>query len=230
MLDKWLNTIQQMDCIEGMRQLPDKCIDLIVTDPPYHTVGGGATTISGGIFGDSLVKKGTFFHENSIKFLDWLPHIYRVLKEGTHAYIMINGRNLAELQTTAESVGFQYQNTLIWNKGNVTPNRYYMQQCEFILMFSKRPARTINNPSSKNLISIPNIIGNKSHPTEKPVSLMGVFISNSTPKGGIVLDPFMGAGSTAIACKDLGRNFIGFELEPKYVEIANKRLQQEVLL
>ena len=132
------------------------------------------------------------FSNNDIKFSEWLPDVYRILKEGTHCYIMINGRNLKELQQCAEDVGFKFQNLLVWDKSNKTPNQFYMQQIEFILMLSKRPARNINERGTSNLLSFKNLVGNKVHPTEKPVELMEVFVSNSTNENDIVLDPFMG--------------------------------------
>jgi DNA modification methylase len=113
----------------------------------------------------SAVKDGKMFTHNDIQFSEWLPELYRVLKKGTHCYIMINGRNLKDLQIAAEDAGFVFQNLLVWHKTNTqTPNKYYMQCMEFILMLSKRPARNINNLGTKNLFSIPNIVGNKVHP------------------------------------------------------------------
>jgi site-specific DNA-methyltransferase (adenine-specific) len=173
----------------------------------------------------SAVKDGKMFEHNEIKFHEWLPEVFRVLKKGTHAYIMINSRNLKELQIEAEKVGFEFQNLLAWDKTSKTPNKYYMQQMEFILLLSKRPARNINDMGSGNLISIPNIIGNKQHPTQKPTTLMEVFIKNSTQENEIVLDPFMGSGSTALACLNTNRNFIGYELDQEYFEIARNRIE-----
>ena len=175
----------------------------------------------------SAVKDGKMFDNNEIKFSEWLPELYRVLKKGTHCYIMINGRNLKDLQIEAEKVGFEYQNLLIWHKKNYTPNKYYMQGCEFILMLSKRPARNINNMGEKNLFEIPNIIGKKKHPTEKPISLMEILIRNSTNIGEIVLDPFCGAGSTMMACKKLERKGIGIEIDKQYYDIMINRLSTE---
>jgi site-specific DNA-methyltransferase (adenine-specific) len=117
-----------------------------------------------------LVREGKLFRHNEIKFEEWLPEIFRVLKSGTHCYIMINGRNLTELQQKAEKAGFKYQNLLVWKKQNATPNKYYMQQCEFILMLRKGAARNVNNMGLKNCFEIPNILGNKKHPTEQPGS------------------------------------------------------------
>lgn len=239
--------IYNMDCLDGMRNIHDKSIDCVVTDCPYKIVGGGCSednhnqtsgilnkrktkheSISG-VLNDQVnaVRSGKMFANNDIKFSEWLPDVYRVLKDGTHCYIMVNSRNLKELQQAAEDVGFAFQNLLVWNKSNATPNKYYMQQLEFILMLSKRPARNINDMGQSNLLSVRNIIGNKVHPTEKPISLMEVLIKNSTNEGDVVLDPFAGGGSTLIAAKRAGRKFIGMEVDKKYYEIARKRLYEE---
>ena len=94
--------------------------------------------------------------------------------------------DLKELQQTAENVGFKFQNIIIWNKGNSTPNRYYLNAYEMILMLRKGSAKNINNMGTKNIIDIKNIRG-KTHPTEKPVELNKIFISNSTKNPQIIL-------------------------------------------
>jgi len=165
----------------------------------------------------SAVKNGMMFEHNEIKFSEWLPEVYRVLKKCTHCYIMVNSRNLNELQNESDKVGFVFQNLLVWHKTNSqTPNKYYMQNAEFILMLSKRPAKNINNMGTKTVLSIPNIIGNKMHPTEKPVDLIKILIENSSQKNEIVLDIFMGVGSTARASKILERRYIGSEIDEAY--------------
>lgn len=222
------------DCLKAMKTIPDSSIDLVVTDCPYHIVSGGCTNIPrkdepSGIFNrrntftQVNAKSGKLFDNNDIKFKDWLPDVYRVLKDGTHCYIMINARNLKELQDEAEKVGFKFQNIIIWNKGNATPNRYYLNAYEMILMLRKGKAKNINNMGTKNIIDIKNIRGNKLHPTEKPVELNKIFIENSSNEGDLVLDPFMGAGSCGVACKELNRNFIGIEIDNKYYDIALDR-------
>lgn len=258
-MEKYINKIINADCMDILKRLPDKCIDLVCTDCPYKICSGGCTTgicgneskareyekdietgrvllkgtkhinLGGSVFNDSskYVRAGTLFANNEIKFEDWLPEIYRVLKEKTHCYIMVNGRNLAELQKQAEKVGFIYQNLLVWEKGNATPNKFYLNACEFILMLRKGGERWINNMGSKTILKVPNIIGNKSHPTEKPVSLMEIFIANSTNENEVVLDLFAGSGSTCIASKNLNRKFIGVEIDEEYAKVAQKRLEQE---
>ena len=224
------------DCLELMKTIPDGSVDLVVTDCPYHIVSGGCTNIPrkdepSGIFNrrntftQANSKSGKLFDYNDIKFKDWLPEVYRVLKDNTHCYIMINARNLKELQDEAEKVGFKFQNIIIWNKGNATPNRYYLNAYEMILMLRKGKAKNINNMGTKNIIDIKNIRGNKLHPTEKPVELNKIFIENSSNEGDLVLDPFMGAGSCGVACKELNRKFIGIEKDNNYFEMAKRRLE-----
>lgn len=139
---------------------------------------------------------------------------------------MINARNLKELQSECEKVGFKFQQLIVWNKGNATPNRYYLNSCEFILMLRKGNARNINNMGTKNILSVPNIRGNKTHPTEKPVNLMKILIENSSNENDIVLDPFFGTGSTLIACVNTHRHYIGYEIDDNYFDIACQRLDE----
>ena len=224
------------DCLRVMEQLPDESIDLVITDCPYRIVSGGCTNIPrkdepSGIFNRRNVftqknsKSGKLFDHNDIKFEQWLPDVYRVLKDGSHCYIMINARNLKDLQEQAEKVGFTFQQLLVWDKGNATPNRYYLNACEFILMLRKGKAKNINNMGTKNILSIPNIRG-KSHPTEKPLKLMQIFIENSSNDGDVVLDPFMGVGATGVACVNINRNFIGVEIDENYFNIAQDRINK----
>lgn len=224
------------DCLEVMKDIPDKSVDLVVTDCPYHIISGGCTNIPrkdepSGIFDrrnsftQKNAKSGKLFDENEIEFRQWLPEVYRVLKDNTHCYIFINARNLKDLQIEAEKAGFKFQNIIIWEKGNVTPNRYYLNSYEMILMLKKGKSRNINNMGDKNIINIKNIIGNKTHPTEKPVQLNEIFILNSSNENDIVLDPFMGTGSAGVACKNTNRDFIGIELDEKYFNVAKSRIE-----
>lgn len=241
-----MTELYNADCLEVLKNIPDNSIDLVVTDCPYHIVQGGCSnnTVTfkamSGIMNKQrcsqaeekeFVKAGKIFKHNEIEFKDWLPEIYRVLKQNSHCYIMINGRNLKELQVCAESISkkkkdnFQFVNLLAWKKNNMTPNKYYMQQLEFILLLRKGKARNINNMGTSNCLEIPNIIGKKKHPTEKPVDLMQIFIENSSNVGDTVLDLFMGAGSTGVACINTNRNFIGIEIDKEYFDIAKQRIE-----
>lgn len=223
--------LYQGDCLEVMKQIPDKSVDLVVTDCPYHIVQGGCTNdaVKIGRYTASsnnaeMTKQGKLFEHNDIEFSEWLPEVYRVLKDGTHCYIMINPRNVKELQQCAENVGFAFQNMLVWDKGNCTPNRYYLNSYELILMLRKGKARNINNMGTKNILRIPNITRKKLHPTEKPVELFDVLISNSSNANDVVLDPFMGVGGAGISAQNFNRDFIGIELDENYFEIAKSRI------
>ena len=121
--------------------------------------------------------------------------------------------------------GFGLHNILVWKKNNVTCNKWYMKNCEFTLFLRKGKAKFINECGSKQVSDFDNIIGNKLHPTQKPVSLLEHLITLTTIEGQVVLDPFMGSGSTGIACKNLNRVFIGFEANDQYFDVASKRLR-----
>ena len=239
------------DTREIIKEYSDEFFDCVVSDIPYHIATGGCRiesvgNMTGGILrkiavndrlkqkwvkqqddedNQTLVNTGKLFANNDIEFKDWLPEVYRVLKEDSHCYLMINSRNLKKLQVEAEKVGFKFQNLLVWIKNNVTPNKWYQQKFECILMLRKGRERYINDVGTSNVFIYTNIMGNKLHPTEKPVELMRDFIKNSTNEGDKVLDPFMGSGSTCLAAKELNREYYGFEIDEKYYDIAKKRIE-----
>lgn len=215
-----------MDCLEGMKFIKDCSIDLVVTDPPYKLVAGGNTSgMTGGIFTPSEASRsGKMFKNNDIKFSDWSLDVYRVLKNGGHCYVMVNDRNIQELLNSFTDVGFKVLNILFWDKGNVTPSKWYMKAGEFIVLFRKGTAININNMGDSTLLSFKNGVGRKQHPTEKPVDLITKLILNSSKEWDVILDPFMGCGTTAIACLNVNRTFIGFELDESYCQIANARI------
>lgn len=174
---------------------------------------------------NTYAKEGKLFKHNDIQFSEWLPEVYRVLKPGTHCYIMINPRNLKDLWQDAEDAGFVFQNLIVWDKGNQTPNKYYMNAYELILMLRKGRARNINNLGTKNILRIPNIVRTKDHPCQKPVELYKVLIENSTNELDIVLDPFAGTFGGGIACKLSNRHFIGIEIDERYFNIGKAKIE-----
>jgi len=267
-----LNKTYNMDCIDGMKLIPDESIDCCITDCPYKIIAWWVRIIDewdecsgvlrkrdysktdpkwclnrwrivvsdwtacsnkrlkkGELNIPSAVKNWKMFEHNDLQFSDWLPELYRIMKPKTHTYIMINGRNLKELQVECEKVWFKYQNLLVWEKWNYTPNKYYMQWAEFILLLSKNWSRNINNMWSKNIIKVPNIIGGKQHPTEKPVALYVEMLLNSTNEWDIVIDPFAWCWPISLSAHLHDRNFIWFELDVWYRNIANKRIQDRLL-
>lgn len=219
------------DCLELMKDIPDGSIDLLVTDPPYKITKKGCAGNSGGMMKTKQTMIGKIFEHNDIKPIEYIPEFYRMLKEGTHCYIMTNHINLQEMLNIATDVGFHFIKCLIWNKGNKIMGRFYMSQYEYILFFRKGKAKKINNCGTSDILNIPNKKtkdeDNKNlHDTEKPIELMKILIENSSLENELVLDPFAGIGSVAIACKELNRDFLGFEKDEKYFNIAKDRIEK----
>lgn len=216
------------DALDLMRRLPPDCVDCIVTDPPYRVISGGKNAAPGYGFRESVLREndGKIFEHNSVQASDYLPLMYRVLRESGHCYVMTNVLNLRDMLNIAHSVGFQLHNLLIWQKNTGTPNRWYMKFAEYTLFLRKGPARTINNPGSSNIFAANNP-RNKAHPTEKPIELMEHYITNSTQPGDIVFDPFAGSGATLVAAQRTGRRWIGCEIDPAYYYPTYGRLWAE---
>jgi len=209
-----------------MKGIPDESVDLIITDPPYKTTSRGSSGGTGGILKEEINKRGKVFKYNDIEFNEWLPELYRVLKYTGHAYIMSNNKNLKNMLIEIENVGFNIYKTLIWAKNSPITNMYYMDSHEYIIFCRKGKAKRINNCGTKSVLNVDNP-RNKVHPTEKPVELMEILVNNSSQEGELVLDPFMGSGSTGVACVNTNRKFIGMELDEEYFKIAEQRIMEE---
>ena len=217
------------NAIDFMKTLEDESVDLIVTDPPYKVTARGNAGNSGGMMQSKLSMQGKIFKHNDIKPIEYIPEFYRLLKDGSHCYIMTNHVNLQEMLNTATECGFHFIKSLIWNKGNKIMGQFYMSQFEYILFFRKGKGKKINKCGTADILSVPNKKtkgedGKNIHDTEKPVELMKILIENSSQEGELVLDPFLGVGATAMACKELNRDYIGIELDEKYYNIACKRV------
>ena len=185
-----INKIYCGDCIEIMKELPDKSIDLILTDPPY---GIG---IANNPFRQKFEKS---VWDNSTPAQEYFNEIFRVSKEQ-----VIWGGNYFNLPPS--------QCFYIWDK--VQPQNFSSAMCEMAWVSKQSPAKLFK----KRVTSY-----KKKHPTQKPLDLF-IWVLDMFPDSNLILDPFIGSGTTAIACMQTNRNFIGIELEPKYVEIANKRI------
>jgi len=217
--------------MEVMKGLADESIDLIVTDPPYPITKKGCVGNMGGMMTTQQTKDGKVFAYNNISVRDYAPEFYRLLKDGSHCYVMTNHINLIEMLNTFTGCGFHFIKSLIWDKGNKISGRFYMSQFEYILFFRKGRGVQINNCGTSDILSVPNkktkgADGKNIHDTEKPVELMKVLIENSTNGGQIVLDPFVGVGSTAIACVESGRDCIACEIDKQYFDIAERRIKE----
>ena len=223
--------IYNKDALEVMKGMGDNSIDLIIIDPPYKTTKRGISkkTTTGGLVRSELGKQGKIFKHNDISPKEYIPELYRVLKEGSHCYIMTNHVNLQEMLNTATEYGFHFIKCLIRDKGNKIMGQCYMSQFEYILFLGKGKHKKINNCGTSDILSVPNKKtkdenGKNLHDVEKPVELMKILIENSSLEGDTVLDCFMGIGSTGIACAITNRDFIGIELDEHYFNIAKERI------
>lgn len=206
--------IKCCDARVGLTELEDNSVDLIFTDPPYRVISGGNKypTAPKGMLTEN---DGKHFKHNSIKFEEYLPELFRVLKPEKHCYIMTNVLNMFTLRDVAIRAGFKLHNVLVWKKNTATPNRWYMKNGEFILMFYKGKAKSIRYCSSMSIEEFRNV-RDRDHPTQKPIDLVEYYLKNSAMPQDVVLDPFMGVGTTGRVCQIHRMNFIGFEIDPEY--------------
>lgn len=222
--------LYQGDCLEYIKSLDNDSVDLIVTDPPYKVTPKGCAGTTGGMIAKKQNMIGMVFDYNDIEPSAYAPEFYRVLKDGSHCYVMTNHINLINMLNSFSDVGFHFIKSLIWKKDNKIMGRFYMSQFEYILFFRKGRGVQINNCGTSDVLEVPNkkhkdADGKNLHDTEKPVELMEILVENSSKPGDVVMDPFMGVGSTGIACKHANRDFIGIELDQKYFELAKSRIE-----
>lgn len=221
-----LNKLYNMDCMEGMKYLPDKSIDLVVTDPPYliKTTGAGIYKQSDKQYVKELngIKDG--FSE------EVLDELCRVMKQ-INIYLFCSQKQIIPLLNYfVVRKGCNY-NLLTWHKINPVPacGNKYLTDTEFILFFREKGVPIQGEFKTKFTYYITPLNQKDKkiykHPTIKPVEILRNIIINSSNKGDIVLDPFIGSGSTAVACDETGRNYIGFEIDKDYYEAAQKRLE-----
>lgn len=201
---------------------------LAVSDVPYALTTGGkaksAKTMSGIFAAHNYSNDGQLVMA-TVPFPEMMAAIHSALVVDADCYVMANDKNVHPLTAAALGAEFQFHNLLVWDKVAPTANRWYMKNLEFTLYLWKGRARTINNPSAKQLIRGA-VDKETAHPTEKPVYLMEEYVLNSSIDGDTVLDPFMGSGTTGVACVRTGRRFVGIELNQTFFEIACERIRK----
>ena len=215
------------DCREAVGLLNHKGpFDLVVMDPPYRLTTGGRAksgkTMRGIFAKHNYDNRGDLITCN-MTWAEIMAFAYDALKDDGEAYVMANDKNLYPALDAAFAAGFRLHNVLVWDKVSATANRWYMKNVEFTLYLWRGRARRINNPGSMQGVRGPQI-DTTAHPTEKPVWLMRHYIENSSQPGDIVLDPFMGSGTTGVAAIEAGRRFAGVEIDVKFYDMACKRL------
>ena len=211
-----------IDAVEFLRLLPDASVDLLTTDPPYeslekHRAVGTTTRLK-----NSKASSNKWFDifPNS-RFEELFQEVYRVLKKNSHFYMHCDQETMFVAKPIGEKCGFKFWKPLIWDKRKIGMGYHYRARYEVILFFEKGK-RKLNN------LGIPDIIEEsrvyRGYPTEKPVRVSEVLISQSTEEGALIVDPFMGSGSSGLAAVKNGRVYLGNDLCEEAVEISQARL------
>ena len=217
--------LMQGDCLERMKEIPDGSVDLIVADPPYTMTKRGKSCRPNWMpdnMGESV------FPYNIPNVSEWFSECYRILKDGTHFYTFTNTNDIHKYLEAGKKSGFKFHNLITMIKNTGMPNRWYMKNCEIILFFRKGAAKPINDVTSRDWykVEIPTKNTGKLHITQKPLDIVQKLVTNSSNSFDVVLDPFMGSGTTGVACVNTNRNFIGIELDENYYSIATNRIME----
>ena len=218
-----LNKIYNQDCLEVMKDIPDKSVDLVVTDPPYLM----------NYRSNRRVVKDKFEHiandvDSKDLIISYLKEAHRILKDNTALYCFCSWHKIDFFKQEIEKL-FTIKNIIVWNKNNHGSGDLtggYAPKYEFIIFAHK--GRSLHRTKRKpDVIDCAKIDSSRlTHPTEKPIALLKIFIENNSDVNDVVFDGFAGTSATLIASKILNRSFIGVELEQKYVDICNKRIME----
>ena len=213
-----------MDCLKGLNELQDNSIDLILSDPPYlkrYSTG----------YRKNVKRKATEIMNDDDFDLDTLFSEYkRVLKKDGHLYIFGCWQTGDIFKQHLEKY-FKVKNKLIWVKNNWSAGDLfwtYGQSYEEI-WYATNGRKKLNGKRDRDCLFYNRVAGKKQlHLNQKPLEMIEFLIDKSTNEGDIVLDTFMGSGTTAIACMNKNRNYIGFELDKKYYDIAEERIKNVI--
>jgi site-specific DNA-methyltransferase (adenine-specific) len=223
-----IDTIFNEDCFVTMERMESKSINLIVTDPPYEVQ---TDSKSGGHLGKTSTTWKLSEINKGFDYDFFWTNIKRICSP-LQAYIFCSNAQISRLMQLGEKEGY-ITTLLVWNKYNSIPfsNGTWKQDAEFIVHIREAGATFQGAADIKSkVITHPINPSRWGHPTEKPITIVKRFILISSNEGDIVYDPFMGSGTTARACLDLGRRYIGSEIHPDYHAAAEQRLRQTVLL
>ena len=254
-MENFINKIHQGDCIEVLKTMPDKCVDLIFADPPYNL------QLKNELYRPDQSKVDGVFDEwdkfDSMEEYDkftllWLTECKRVLKDNGSIWVIGSYHNIFRVGAIMQNLGLWILNDVVWIKTNPMPNfkgTRFNNAHETMLWCSKaKESRYTFHYKSMKITNddlqmrsdwyIPicqgeeriKVNGQKAHSTQKPAELLFRVILSTSNVGDIVLDPFNGSGTTAAVAKRLNRNYIGIEKEPFYIEVTEARLEKVIPL
>ena len=235
----------QGDCLSYIPNIPKESVDLILIDPPYIISKDSGYINNSADRQDYIAKYGN----HKIDFGDWdktelniqnlFTEFYRILKSNGTLIMFYDFWKMQELKECAESLKFKQARLGIWNKTNPVPINsklnYLSNSREFFVTFVKKSKPTFNSKyddgnyyviEENDTYYLPILHGKErtEHPTQKPLILIEDLIKKHSNEDDMVLDCFMGSGTTGVACKNLNRKFIGIELDDTYYEIAKNRI------
>lgn len=220
------------DCIEGMKKIADNTIDLVVADPPYvisretnfHTMGRSGSTMD---FGE---------WDKGFKMEHFIRELPRICRDNANIVIFNDWKKLESLRSTMLENNIAVKRCLVLNKTNPAPfnrDRLFVNDVEFALWgvynSKNKPTKWIFNRQDKYEKCVINttVQSKKYHPTMKDINVIERLVLTLSNSGDNILDPFSGSGTTAIACINNSRNFIGFELDKDYYNISLDRIEKE---
>jgi len=236
--DDYINKIICADSLTIMRQMPDKCIDLVVTSPPYNlknSTGNGMKDGRGGKWANAALVKGYSHYDDNMphkKYSQWqkdcLTEMFRLIKDDGAIFYNHKWRVQAGLlQDRQDIVGdFPVRQIIIWRrKGGINFNPgYFLPTYEVIYLIAKPKFKLAPKANAHGDVWEFTQEMNNEHPAPFPIALIDRIISST--KAQTILDPFSGSGTTAIAAMGLKRNFIGIEISPDYCKISENRIER----
>ena len=222
--------LYKMDAFAFLSGLKAGSVDMVFTDPPYWTLNKwrnvGTTTRLGGN-AEKDKQKGWFETIDQEELWVFMCEVYRVLKKDRHAFIMCDGQTLKWVLGYAEEAGFSYYKPLVWDKVYLGMGYHFRNKHEFIVMLDKGKNRKPKNLSMPDIFTVPMVRGG--YPTEKPIGLIEPFIEQFTQENELVIDPFFGSGTVALACQKMSRRFQGSDVSSQAHKYTNQRLDTLVL-
>ncbi|MEW8051104.1 MAG: DNA methyltransferase [Candidatus Thiodiazotropha sp.] len=205
-----LDKIIEGDCIELMRQMPAKSVDLVVTDPPYLVNYKDR-------FGRSILNDNDDYWVSPA-----FSQLYRLLKPNSFCVSFCGWSSIDLFVSASKQAGFQTVGQLVWQKDYASSSFYISIHHEQAIVLAKGTPEKPSNPLKSVLPW--SYSGNKLHPTQKHVDVIAPLVETFSNQGETVLDPFCGSGTTAVAAHELGRHYIGIEKAPEFAETARQRL------
>ena len=233
--------LYQADCLDLLASMPDKSVDLVVTDPPYgihFKSNRQRVDRKKSVKGEgSVIVRDHYFQEienDSGENFAWIKEVYRVLKENCAVYIFCHWTKWSALSRAVYLAGFTIKNMIVLNKSNHGMGDLkgsYAPKHE-LLLFAVKGKHELRFPSGrdKDIWNVPVKFSGarKFHPNEKPFVWLVPTIANSSDVGDTVLDPFMGSGTTGIVSVGMDRKFIGCDQDVEYFDVSIKRIEQRI--